>query len=264
MKFSRQMISLVAIVITSLIAVISGYYDYKEKLSDKQGALDNERKRNDEYKNVIENTTTIIDSSKHIIGTQRKVIDQTEKIAQLQAVISNKNLQIIKLQGETLNNLTGGKNFPKLEFDVSGVGASCFVINDSDFPIRSLNIEIDQIIQAHVSPISQNSYRFPFDLKDIPSHTRQLFFVNNYQNIYPKVIYFLKITWLTGYYSGYIAATSDTLNSKTTVGASASYSKQFKFKNLIKVNDKYAKQGVMVPPKHRPPGMKTQDEIEHP
>lgn len=176
-----------------------------------------------------------------------------------------KNSRISELQNETLSNLTGGKSFPKLELNVRKDAIDCFVINDTNFPIRNLNIEIRQLVEGHIFPDGHNSYRFDYDLKDIPRHNRQLFFVNNYEFIYSKVIYFLKITWLTGYYDGYIEATSDPLNGKTVVKANANYSKKFKFKNLMKVNEIYAKEGLsLYPSGPRPHGMKTQDEIDHP
>ncbi len=264
-KLKKAMIPFIFIVIGSLITVSAAYFDYTQKISDKEEELQRERKKNNEYQLIIKKTTDIIDSNKHIIQTQKKVIDQTQKIANLQTELNHKNSRISELQNETLSNLTGGKSFPKLEFNVSDAEADCFIINDTSFPIRNLNIEIQQLIEGHSFPNGNNAYTFNYDLKDIPSHNRQLFFYNKYEYIYPKVIYFLKITWLTGYYNGYIEATSNPLNGKTVVNANANYSKKFKFKNLMKVNEIYAKEGLFLYPSGpRPHGMKRQDEIEHP
>ncbi|SDI35749.1 DUF349 domain-containing protein [Mucilaginibacter gossypii] len=205
------MIPLIFIIIGSIVTVTAAFFDYRQKLNDKQEELDNEIKRNLEYQNLLSKSNDIIQKSNKIIESQQTVIDSSNKIIDLQNQLSERNDKIQDLQSSTLNEITGGKSIPKLFILPTPINIFIKVANDTDVPIRNISIQVTRIIDDYFTTDSagvSNSNNtdawkdWIFDVRDLSAQSERIVFQHENEKKYNDVSYIYKVSWLTGFYEG--------------------------------------------------------------
>ncbi|NCD71145.1 hypothetical protein [Mucilaginibacter agri] len=222
LKSAKQMIPFLFIVFGSLITVCAAYYDYQQKLNDKQDELNKERKRNEEYRSIISKSNDIISNNNHIIATQDTVIETTTKIIDLQNELDRKNSMIQLLQNNTLENVTGGKSVPFILFVVFDKAISMEWGNPTNLPIRNVEINISRNLDKGDSDYERDSAQninvpldvkavskyFSYGPKDLPLQFSEQLLSETFDANYTINLSFT-VRWLNGFYSGLLRCAFD-------------------------------------------------------
>jgi cell division protein FtsL len=229
----RQMITFIFIIAGSLITVVAAFFEYKNNIAEKQQELKIERKRTTEYETII--------------NEQRTVIDTTQKIIELQNELNKKNDEIQKLQNITINNITGGKNIPKL---IIAIGGGHFInvriLNDSEFPVRNVNITFSRVIEdmfvGSQSSNPESIKNFSYNLGDISIGGHTLFINDYYINVFDKLSYWYEVRWQNGiYYCSITVANGKKLNEFEIESEVIEVTKGFDLKNAVMVNGTHSR-----------------------
>jgi len=206
------MIPFLCIIAGSLITVVAAFFDYRQKLSDKQDQLDTEIKRSTEYQNVIR-------KSNQIITTQQTVIDTSKKIIELQNSLSDANHKIVDLQNSTINQLTGGESKPFINIFINSInGPVDFIIsNHHKYTIHSCSFEIMDMysnIQTIIDQKEEN-HSMSFTSKDkiidpnkhillgeIPPSLKNTCYRGTFPTNAIFLSYVFNLRWLNGFFTG--------------------------------------------------------------
>lgn len=144
---------------SSIIAVIAAFFQEREKLKDKQEALENERKRTLVYEEIIQNQKVTLDSARSIIQLQGKLDEANLKLIEA-------NTSLLKFQEETLNRVTGGDSRPTLLIEATRMLGGPFhnyakkpfyllnflVGNSSEkYPLKNVVLNIDDFVGKTLS-----------------------------------------------------------------------------------------------------------------
>lgn len=189
---SKEMLTLICVIIGSLVAVGGAFVDYYSKLEDKEEELKKERQRSVEYRRLLQNSNDIINKNNDILQTQQDVIMRTNKIEILQEEVKQKNFEISQLQKNTIEALTGGDNIPVLSVKGSlistGVRANRYaesigyilvfsILNTKDTPLKNLQFilptylpvpKISQRVQVAVLPEGGMTHHYePLTIEDV-------------------------------------------------------------------------------------------------
>jgi hypothetical protein len=256
----KSMIPLLCIITGSLITVIAAFCDYKQKLTDKQEQLirERKRKRSDEYSKIIEKSNDILQKNNVIITKQETVIGSSKKIIDLQNELSKKNDLVQELQNNTLNNITGGNNIPRLWIQlVGGKYIHAEVVNYGEFPLRNVTVQLSQLFLDDIhmpnaedfSDISDESAKSDssFKIGDIPLNSNSVFISSQYTTQKNRVHYYYEVRWLNGSYSGEAISVVDSAGKVTFKRNNIyQYSKGLNLERVVQFNQSPA---VVLPQK---------------
>lgn len=202
-KIKKQMISFICILIGSLITIIAAFFEYKNKLEEKEESLKIEQKRNAEYESIIRKNNDII------IG-QTVAINASSKIIELQNELNQKNNQLQKLQNITLNAISGGKSVPKILIIVTSFGMRFNIINDSNLPVRNVTIGVKRRVYDYyldrntLGPQIPNSKdaikNVEFSVGDLQINSNREIYNEEFIKQYYDFLYTYKVKWENGYY----------------------------------------------------------------
>ncbi len=114
-------------VATAVLAIISGYLQYKEKLDSTAKALNKEKELNEVYKKLQSKSDTIISSNNEILLLNEKLIIANE--------------EIIKLQSKLEGTYSGGKSFPELKIiPLDNEKGQMVLIHHGEFPLFDISM----------------------------------------------------------------------------------------------------------------------------
>jgi hypothetical protein len=252
MNFSKykKMVPFLCIIAGSLITIVAGFVDYRNKLQEKQEQLDSEIKRSQEIQTLLSKSQDIIAKSNTIIGSQQTVIDTSKKIIGLQNELNVKNNQIQKLQNTTYDNITGGSNIPHAQFMVvSRFGLSGWVANkNKELPVRNVSMEVNASImdffkdtgKGYSKSNNPNAIKhYKFQIGDLSKNSQQDVFGEGDKSIYNEVMYGYSVRWLNGFYTGSIVVKLNNAGDyEVTQNQIDSYSEGLDLKGVVLVNGK--------------------------
>jgi hypothetical protein len=217
MGFLREYKTFLIVVLGAVITVIGALWDNKEKLNDKQEALELERTRNDQY-------VSIIHRSDQMLTKQQSVIESSQQIIDLQNKLKEANESIITLQNSTIDHLTGGDSKPYIQIIVAPkddyYGQTLFFVsNPGRFTIHSMSFDINDFNDNIKTVVSQSGTQKNYSVqsesktKDLPQNKLitmgelpVTFDSKVYEGTFPKemqyVNYTFHVKWLNGYFTG--------------------------------------------------------------
>lgn len=227
------MLTLICVSVISVVTIIAALIDYRNKLDDKQEQLNTERKRADEYKNIIEKSNSILVKTNTIL---------------------EKNIELQKIQTETLQNVTGN-GIPKLYIVVTGVNIHINIINDEDYPVKNVEVKLERVTYDYFVPDkdgngsrSENPNAFvekEIKFGDLQNKKTKSLYEERFPFEYKDFLYIYRVTWQNGNYTGgfhyknkeqaeitdqNITMYSDNLDLKDAVWINGEYSKVVKYK----------------------------------
>lgn len=217
MEGIKEYKTFIIVVIGAVITVFGALLDNKEKLKDKQDALDSERTRNDQY-------VTIIHRSDQMLTKQQSVIQSSQQIIDLQNKLKDANESIIALQNSTIDHLTGGDSKPFIQIIVAPKDdhyrqTLFFVSNQGKHTIHSMSFNINDFNDNIKTVVSQSGTQDNFSVQS-ESKTNDLpqsklitigelpvtFETKVYEGTFPRemnyVTYTFHVKWLNGYFTG--------------------------------------------------------------
>lgn len=205
----KHMLLLICVIIGSIITITAAIIDYRIKLSEKDEELQIEKKRTGEFEKIIEKSNSILEKNNSILQTQHEVIESSSKIISLQDELNQKNIKIQKLQGETLQNLTGGDGVPKLKIVSNGVTINVNVENDQNYPIRNVEIVIERAVFDGFVDSPDGNGRIGTDVNnldttikvdDIQNKTTKTIYSDRYKKEFKEFYYVFRVKWQNGFY----------------------------------------------------------------
>jgi len=241
------MIPFVCIILGSIITVVAAFFDYRQKLEDQKEQLDNEIKRNQEYQNLLGKSNALMEKSNNIITTQQTVIDTSKKIIDLQNQLNLKNEEIQKLQENTLNNITGGKNIPILYIKATGSEFLLKIINDSDLPLRGVSVEYVKIIHDLFTPSGNRTSSGPPNatqdqkkvIGDMAIRSSDIVTNESLGDGYKHITYIYVVKWLLGSYKGQFEILDDKKTVQVKNSYVIAYKPQIDISESIMINGEY-------------------------
>jgi hypothetical protein len=152
----KSMIPLICIIFASLLAIVSAFNDYHQKLQEKEEEIKNERLRNEQYANLLKKSNNLLETNTKVINNQNVMLDTAGKIVHLQNELIDKNNELSALQTSTYNQITGGGGYPILKLFttkplVNGSPKKTYflilfdVLNSGEFPLQGLKFKINDI-----------------------------------------------------------------------------------------------------------------------
>src|SRR4051812_47379835 len=84
-KLTRMTWIFVVSIATAIMAIFSGYLQYREKLESSEKALKKEQELNAVYKELQNKSDQIIDSTTQLLELNKKLVGANEKIISLQS-----------------------------------------------------------------------------------------------------------------------------------------------------------------------------------
>ena len=232
-KTKMPMLTLICVSVISIITIIAAFIDYRNKLNDKQEQLNTERKRADQYKNIIEKSNSILVKTNTIL---------------------EKNIELQKIQTETLQNVIGN-GIPKLYIVVTGVNIHINIINDEDYPVKNVEVKLERVTYDYFVPDkdgngsrSENPNAFvekEIKFGDLQNKKTKSLYEERFPFEYKDFLYIYRVTWQNGNYTGgfhyknkekaeitdqNITMYSDNMDLKDAVWINGEYSKAVKYK----------------------------------
>ncbi|SEW35763.1 hypothetical protein SAMN05428988_4387 [Chitinophaga sp. YR573] len=112
---------------TAILAIASGYLQYKDKLDSTAKSLKKEEELNNVYKQLQNKSDEIIGSTKQILQLNEKLI--------------NANEEIIKLQSKLEGTYSGGNSFPELKIiPLDNEKGQMLLIHHGGFPLFDISM----------------------------------------------------------------------------------------------------------------------------
>jgi hypothetical protein len=196
-KIKKEMTSFIFILIGSLITIIAAFYEYKNKLVEKEEQIKTEVKRNEEYQNII--------------FSQRVVMDTSNRIIELQNELNEKNIKIQKLQDATLNYISGATKIPKLKITVDGLFIIMSMQNDDNLVIKNVSVNLERIIYDYYDlegpasgyPNNQGAIKqFKLPPEDLEANKGGEIYKEKFNEELKNFSYKYNVKWENGSYSG--------------------------------------------------------------
>lgn len=193
-----------------------------------------------------------LDSVKRTLENTKSIIDTSNRIAQLQYFLSEKSDKIEELQGSALNNITGGDNFPIIQFiaiDPNSLMAGLSNRNPK-LPIRQLTVEVEVLFLDKFtkfqdgSEISQSPdahFTQQFIIGDMPIMSKKHLLDWKFKEPHNHVMYIYRVNWLNGFYVGKFSIRQTEDGRQKIYDNIVINSSAIKLTNLIFVNTEAAK-----------------------
>lgn len=242
-KIRKEMLPFIFILLGSFIAVIAAFYDYKNKLEEKEESLRTEKKRNLEYENIIGKNNEVI------LG-QRAVIDNSTKIIELQNQLAEKNNQIHELQDVTLKTISGGNGIPKLRISLSGVSIHINIINENKFPVRNVSIQLEKVVfdyyvengpESRIAIDDRAAKDITFKVGDLQIDSKEELHSERFEKEYFDYMYIYRVTWQNGNYTGGFKYKNKDGKVEITDSNVTIYSSGLNLEEAVRVNGEYSK-----------------------
>lgn len=235
------MLSFIIIALGGFLTITGAYVQYSNKIQEQRRALENERQRSNDSRELIERTNKILLS-------QKEVIDQTIVIADLQNKLDDRNREIAKLQTLTIEQLTGGKEVPKLWF-LQIAGSSVFVrlYNNSKLPIKNVSVKINRRINdyAETVPVPRNLFpdeekEYKYKIGDLGISYDELLYTERYKNDYNDIFYDFFVQWQNGFYEGFFLIKKIKNEYQVSLNCIQSYEKGFDLSKAVIINSVFS------------------------
>ncbi|MDX2045268.1 MAG: hypothetical protein SFU87_00690 [Chitinophagaceae bacterium] len=154
-------------VATAVLAFLSGYLQYREKIEATQKNLKKEQELNEIYKKLQE-------KSDEIISLQTVNQEKTDQLVEVQKKLQEKSDELVNIQTKSLNELTGGNSYPRCHLPISNDASELFVkiFNHGEYTIDKLIIKIIDIGDyryANASEILTQFAKFGMSTQNVPA-----------------------------------------------------------------------------------------------
>lgn len=169
LKLKRMTWIFIVSAATAILALLSGYLQYREKIETTQKNLKKEEELTQVYKKLQE-------KSDEIISFQKTNQEKTDELVDVQRKLQEKTNEIVKIQNKGLNELTGGNSYPSCHLPITNDGGNLFVqmYNNGNYTIDNLIVKVVDIgdfqgVEATASELLSQFGKFGMNTQNVPS-----------------------------------------------------------------------------------------------
>lgn len=242
-KMSLTTSIIICTTIAAIFALAAAILQIRKQISDANISAQIAQKNENSQKEISDLQRRLLHHSDSIIKGQKTIVD-------LQNELAKKNQVIEELQNRTLDNVTGGDNFPRVEFTTCRCLLGVVINDNKTLPIRNVSIFIremrmDYFVDNENGSKSTNSpeaiKEYNFRIGDISKDTRTMFVNEKYGVQYKEVQYSYYVNWLNGHYSGVFTLKDDGHACKVIDNRIISYTGGLNLERVVKTNNDYSK-----------------------